>query len=78
MMGELGTYTATRVRRTDGDCGASSNRSNGSIMPAAVRRRVCDTGMLNTAGMLFIFINNPNLPDANTCEGACTHARAWK
>lgn len=65
-MGELGTYAAARVGRTVGDCGASSNKPKGSIMPEAVRRRVCDAGMLNTAGMLFIFTNTTKCPHTNT------------
>lgn len=31
-------------------------------MPEPVQRRVCDTGMLNTAGMLFIFTNTTKYP----------------
>lgn len=55
MRGEPG-HTA-RARRTVGDCGASPDEPNGSFMPEAVGRRVCEAGMLNTAGMLFVFTN---------------------
>lgn len=50
------------VGRTVSDCGASSNGTNGSIIPWAVKSRACNAGMLNTAGMLFVFINTTMYP----------------
>lgn len=79
MMADLGTQAAAAsasVRRTVGDCGASSNRPNGSFMPEAVSRRACDAGMLNTAGMLFIFTNTTKLSHINTHVRLSAHTHA--
>lgn len=72
MMGELGTYASARVRTVD-DCGRSSARPNGSIMPEAFERWVCDAGMLNTGGMLFILTNTTKRPHIITHVTVHTH-----